>query len=100
MPGRNMVGIIEQIFGQNDAFFMKEMFGHNSIILIKHVFGFSKTCIVRQICRYYRVLTMVYNSQRYWVFGFFLNNNEKTAFWKLDLFPSSGEGRHLLCWVP
>jgi hypothetical protein len=35
-------------------------------------------------CRYYRVLTMVYNTQRYWVFGlcpssgFFLNNNEKT----------------------
>jgi hypothetical protein len=34
-------------------------------------------------CRYYRVLTMVYNTQRYWVFGlcplsgFFLNNNEK-----------------------
>jgi hypothetical protein len=33
--------------------------------------------------RYYRVLTMVYNTQRYWVFGlcpssgFFLNNNEK-----------------------
>jgi hypothetical protein len=31
----------------------------------------------------YRVLTMVYNTQRYWVFGlcpssgFFLNNNEK-----------------------
>jgi hypothetical protein len=34
--------------------------------------------------RYYRVLTMVYNTQRYWVFGlcpssvFLLNNNEKT----------------------
>jgi hypothetical protein len=33
---------------------------------------------------YYRVLTMVYNTQRYWVFGlrpssgFFLNKNEKT----------------------
>jgi hypothetical protein len=25
---------------------------------------------------------------------------ENTAFWKLDLFPSSGEGKHLLCWVP
>jgi hypothetical protein len=25
--------------------------------------------------------------------------NKKT-FLKLDLFPSSGEGRHLLCWVP
>jgi hypothetical protein len=36
--------------------------------------------------RYYRVLMMVYNTQRYWVFrlcpssGFFLNNNEKTHF--------------------
>jgi hypothetical protein len=25
---------------------------------------------------------------------------ENTTFRKLDLFPSSGEGRHLLCWVP
>jgi hypothetical protein len=47
------------------------------------------------------------HAQRYWVFGlcpssgFFLNNNRKnTTFRKLDLFPSSGEGRHLLCWVP
>jgi hypothetical protein len=23
--------------------------------------------------------------------------DENVAFWKLDLFPSSGEGRHLLC---
>jgi hypothetical protein len=35
------------------------------------------------VSRYYRVLTMVYNTQRYWVFGlcassgFFLNKNEK-----------------------
>jgi hypothetical protein len=45
-------------------------------------------------------------AQRYWVFGlcplsgFFLNNEKNTTFRKLDLFPSSGEGRHLLCWVP
>jgi hypothetical protein len=41
----------------------------------------SKTGISRN--RYYRVLTLVYNTQRYWVFGlcpssgYFLNNNEK-----------------------
>jgi hypothetical protein len=58
-------------------------------------------------CRNYRVLMMVYNTQRYWVFrlcpssGNFLNNNGKnTTFRKLDLFPSSGEGRHLLSWAP
>jgi hypothetical protein len=26
--------------------------------------------------------------------------NKNTTFRQLDLFPSSGEGRHLLCWVP
>jgi hypothetical protein len=26
--------------------------------------------------------------------------DKKTTFRKLDLFPSSGEGRHLLCWLP
>jgi hypothetical protein len=25
---------------------------------------------------------------------------KNTTFRRLDLFPSSGEGRHLLCWVP
>jgi hypothetical protein len=49
---------------------------------------------------YYRILTMVYNFQRYWVFGLYpsswllknkLRNN--TTFRKLDLFPSSGEGK-------
>jgi hypothetical protein len=27
-------------------------------------------------------------------------DDKNTTFRKLDLFPSSGEGRHLLCWVP
>jgi hypothetical protein len=46
-------------------------------------FGYSEYDITS---RYYRVLTMVYNTQRYWVFGlcpssgYFLNNNEKTRF--------------------
>jgi hypothetical protein len=26
--------------------------------------------------------------------------DKNTTFRKLDLFPSSGDGRHLLCWVP
>jgi hypothetical protein len=29
-----------------------------------------------------------------------LEDNKNTMFRKLDLFPSSGEGRHLLCWGP
>jgi hypothetical protein len=52
-------------------------------------FVVSSKCLLqpeRGYCagRYYRVLTMVYNTQRYWVFGlcpssgFFLNNSEKT----------------------
>jgi hypothetical protein len=51
------------------------IFVKNKIDTIVSTFGLS---------RYYRVLTMVYNTQRYWVFGlcpssgFFLNNNEKT----------------------
>jgi hypothetical protein len=28
------------------------------------------------------------------------SENKNTTFRKPDLFPSSGEGRHLLCWVP
>jgi hypothetical protein len=51
--------------------------------------------------RYYRNLTMVYNTQNYWVFGLCpspgILKTKNTTFWKLDLFPSSGEGRHLLC---
>jgi hypothetical protein len=31
---------------------------------------------------------------------FFKYQWKNTTFRKLDLFPSSGEGRHLLCWVP
>jgi hypothetical protein len=27
-------------------------------------------------------------------------DGKNTTFWKLDLFPSLGEGRHLLCWIP
>jgi hypothetical protein len=40
------------------------------------------------------VLTMVYNTQDYWVFGLFPSSGilENTMFQKLDLFPSSGEG--------
>jgi hypothetical protein len=40
------------------------------------------------------VLTMVYNSQNYWVFGLFPSSGilENTTFQKLDLFPSSGVG--------
>jgi hypothetical protein len=40
------------------------------------------------------VLTMVYNTQNYWVFGLFPSSGilENTTFRKLDLFPSSGEG--------
>jgi hypothetical protein len=55
---------------------------------------------------FYRVLTMVYNTQNYWVFGlcpssgFEIIRRKNTTFRKLDLFPSLGEGRHLLCWVP
>jgi hypothetical protein len=37
---------------------------------------------------------MVYNTQKYWVFGLFPSSGilENTTFRKLDLFPSSGEG--------
>jgi hypothetical protein len=40
------------------------------------------------------VLTMVYNTQNYWVLGIFPSSGilENTTFPKLDLFPSSGEG--------
>jgi hypothetical protein len=40
------------------------------------------------------VLTMVYNTLCYWVFGLFPSSGilENTTFRKLDLFPSSGEG--------
>jgi hypothetical protein len=39
-------------------------------------------------------LTMVYNTQNYWVFGLSPSSDilENTTFRKLDLFPSSGEG--------
>jgi hypothetical protein len=40
---------------------------------------------------------MVYNTQNHWVCGFCRSlgilSIENTAVWKLDLFPSSGEGR-------
>jgi hypothetical protein len=40
---------------------------------------------------------MVYSTQNYWIFGLFLSlgilRNGNTTFQKLDLFPSSGEGR-------
>jgi hypothetical protein len=39
---------------------------------------------------------MVYNTQNYWVFGLVhrpvFKKRDNTAFRKLDLFPSSGEG--------
>jgi hypothetical protein len=40
------------------------------------------------------VLTMVYNTPNYWVFGLFPSYGilEDTTFRKLDLLPSSGEG--------
>jgi hypothetical protein len=40
------------------------------------------------------VLTMVHNTQNYWVFGPFPSSGilENTTFRKLDLFLSSGEG--------
>jgi hypothetical protein len=40
------------------------------------------------------VLTMVYNTHNYWVFGLFPSSGilENITFLKLDLFPSSGEG--------
>jgi hypothetical protein len=40
------------------------------------------------------VLTVVYNTQNYWVFGLFPSSCilENTTFRKLDLFPPSGEG--------
>jgi hypothetical protein len=40
------------------------------------------------------VLTMVHNTQNYWVFGLFPSSGilENTTFRKLDLFPSSGGG--------
>jgi phage terminase large subunit-like protein len=39
------------------------------------------------------VLTMVYNTQNYWVLGLFPSAGiENTTFRKLDLFPSSDEG--------
>jgi hypothetical protein len=50
---------------------------------------FSKYLVHIFISRYYRVLIMVYNTQRYWVFGlcpssgYFLNNNGKTH-WTSD----------------
>jgi hypothetical protein len=42
---------------------------------------------------FYRVLTMVYNTRNYCVFGFCPSSDilKNTAFWKIDLFPSSGE---------
>jgi hypothetical protein len=42
---------------------------------------------------------MAYNTQNYWVFGLcpsssiLKKNQTENTFWKLDLFPSSGEGR-------
>jgi hypothetical protein len=48
------------------------------------IFSVWELLLYSELSRYYRVLTMVYNTQRYWVFGFcpssrfFLNNNEKT----------------------
>jgi hypothetical protein len=39
---------------------------------------------------------MVYDTQNYWGFGLCPSSDiqklENTTFWKLDLFPSSGEG--------
>jgi hypothetical protein len=40
---------------------------------------------------------MVHDTRNYWVFGLcpssgILKKLDNTAFWKLDLFPSSGEG--------
>jgi hypothetical protein len=47
-----------------------------------------------ELFRYYRVLMMVYNTQRYWVFGLcpssWFEITKNTTFRKLDLFPSSG----------
>jgi hypothetical protein len=38
---------------------------------------------------------MVYNTENYWVFGLFPSSGilENTTIRKLDLFPSSGEGK-------
>jgi hypothetical protein len=54
---------------------------------------------------FYRVLTMVYNTQTYWLFGLhpssgILKTQKNTTFRKVDLFLSSGEGwetRTLFC---
>jgi hypothetical protein len=53
-----------------------------------------------------RGLTMMYNTQNYWVFGRFHHpvfwKTENTTFRKLDLFPSWGDwgGRHIFSWFP
>jgi hypothetical protein len=50
------------------------------------------------------VRSNIIGSQRYWVFGLCPSSEfeitKNTTFRKLDLFTSSGEGRHLHCWVP
>jgi hypothetical protein len=49
----------------------------------------------------YKLWSYSLHTQRYWVFGlcpsFWFEITKNTTFRKLDLFPSSGEGRHLLC---
>jgi hypothetical protein len=55
----------------------------NSCYCVKHSNSYFKT-----------VLTMVYNTQNYRVWGLFPSSGilENMTFRKLDLFPSSGEG--------
>jgi hypothetical protein len=49
---------------------------------------------------------MVFDTQNYWgywslfIVRYSRHYVENTTFLRLDLFPSSGEGLHLLCWVP
>jgi hypothetical protein len=53
------------------------------------------------VCRFYRALIMVHNTQKYWGFGLCPSSGilklEDMIFQKLDLLPSSGGGEHLLC---
>jgi hypothetical protein len=72
-------------------------YGENSDQLLVIVLWPGDQWDVRCSCRIWRILTMVYNTHNYWVSGLCslsrILGTIKTTFWKLDLCPSSGEGR-------
>jgi hypothetical protein len=72
---------------------MREIAGENTFWLIGMCvdsIGFWRWCITHRINGYSDFVHRPDSKDL---------EDENTTFRELDLFPSSGEGRHLLCWV-